>query len=136
MPLRNRQVISEDGTQQPINRSNPIPTASATRGAITRLSGTVNTLGVNTLIPAPGVGMRIVVRYWIIQNLSAVSTQWYLRSGGATHFQYLGSNIGNGFSAFFTAGDDWEIQSNTPVNLALSAAANHAYTIGYWVEAG
>ena len=136
MAIVNRYVISEDGTQQPITRVNPVPTASATRGVITRIVGATNALGVTTLIPAPGAGMRIVVRYFIIQNWSAVATTWYLRSGGATHFQYLGQNIGNGLAAFFTAGDDWEIQPNTPVNLALSAGANHSYTIGYWVEAG
>lgn len=134
MILREYTVLDAAGARLPIDRNNPIPTASATGGAIIRLTGTAAGL-TNVLIAAPGAGFRIVVRYWIVQNESATASTMILRNGGADAFRYLAQNQGDGLAAFFTAGDDWEITENTAVNLILSAAVSWGYSIGYWTEA-
>lgn len=134
MSLREYRVLGADGAQLPIDRTNPFPTASATRGALQRYTGTAAAL-TTVLIPAPGAGLRIVVRYWVLQNETATPSTMILSNGGAPAFRYLGQNQGDGMAAFFAAGDDWEIAANTAVNLILSAAVQWGYSIGFWVEA-
>lgn len=135
MSLREYRVLGADGAQLPIDRTNPFPTASATRGALQRYTGTAAAL-TNVLVPAPGAGLRIVVRYWVVQNESATASTAILRNGGAGAFRYHAQNQGDGLGAFFTAGDDWELSTNTAVNLILSAAVSWGYSIGFWIEAG
>jgi len=118
-----------------VDEKSPVPVASAARGAYTRYCGTVNAAGVNQLIAAPPAGHRIVVRYFVIQNESVVATTLSLRNGGVPTYRYLAQYQGDGLAAFFTAGDDWELSAAVPLNLFLSGANLHGYSVGFWVEA-
>lgn len=128
------KVRSIDGSHHTISNETPLPVAQANRGAIVRLAGTTNTLGVNTLVAAPGAGLRLVVRYFLIQNESGTATTIILRDGGADAFRKLLQNQGDSLELVLDAGNEWELDTNVALNLVLSGANQIGYSIGYWAE--
>lgn len=128
------KVQSIDGSHHTISNETPLPVAQANRGAIIRLVGTTNTLGVNTLVAAPGAGLRIIVRYFLIQNESQTGTTIILRDGGADAFRKLLPSQGDSLELVLDAGNEWELATNVALNLVLSGANQIGYSIGYWVE--
>ena len=137
------KVYSADGTVQELSASNPlaVQTVSGAAGSgladdanLIYITGTTAAAGVTTLIAAPGAGLRIVVSAFMVQNESAVATTVLMRQGGATAFRALLQTQGAALSGSFLAGREWKLPANAALNLNLSAANSHGYSVVYYTE--
>ena len=103
---------------------------------LTTWNGTRAVAGDNQLVAAPGVGNRLVVTAFVIQNESATPTIMRLRSGTtANGWRCLGQNQGDGLAMAFSPGSEWRLHPNDPLNLELSDSRTCAISISYYTEA-
>jgi len=103
---------------------------------LTTWNGTRAIAGDNELVAAPGVGRRLVVTAFVIQNESATALIMRLRSGvTANGWRCLGQNQGDGLAMTFGPGSEWKLHPNDPLNLELSNADTCAISISYYTEA-
>ena len=98
------------------------------------VTGTASTRGDNVLVAAPGVGVRIVVSSFVMQNESATATTMIMRDGTTSKFRVLGQAQGDGLVMQFPAGREWKLTSNTALNLNLSGANSCGYSVQYYTE--
>lgn len=96
---------------------------------ITRIAGTFNTSGDNTIIAAPAAGYALVLFYFHVQNESASGTTVLVKHGATTVARVL----------LQTQGQMWWREYECPVILPaatalvvnLSGANSHNYTVAY-----
>jgi hypothetical protein len=101
---------------------------------ITIVTGTAASSGDNSLIAAPGVGVKIVVCGFVVQNESATATTLILRDGTTSKIRCHAKNQGDGLSQVFTPDARWKLTANTALNLNLSGANTCGYTVWYYTE--
>ncbi len=101
---------------------------------ITVVTGTAASSGDNSLIAAPGVGVKIVVCGFVIQNESSTATTLILRDGTTSKIRCYAKNQGDGLSQVFTPDARWKLTANTALNLNLSGANTCGYTVWYYTE--
>jgi hypothetical protein len=139
MPI---SIINHDHTVGRIDSANPLPVQIFEAGGGTDvddanliyITGTTAAAGVTTLIAAPGAGQRVVVGAFMVQNESAVATTIQVRAGGSSAFRALLQTQGAALSGAFQADREWKLPANTALNLNLSAANLHGYSIVYYTE--
>lgn len=103
---------------------------------LTTWNGTRAVAGDNQLVAAPGVGQRLVVTAFVIQNESTTPTIMRLRSGTtANGWRCLGQNQGDGLAMSFAPGHEWRLHPNDPLNFELSDNRVCAVSISYYTEA-
>jgi len=131
------QLLSHDHTISTIDATTPLPVTAGGGGGVdlVHISATVAALGATQLVAAPGVGHRVCVTSFVVQNESAVATTIVLRDGGADAWRVLCQNQGDGMGADFPAGREWRLSANTALNIVLSGANQCGYSIAYFVEA-
>ena len=115
-----------------------LPVLPATRSMLNPVQGTTAVLGTTIIIPAPGVGRRIVVQAFVIQNESATATTMTLRDGlapAAGRFRCLGQNQGDGLAMVFPSSEPWKLSENNPLVMVLSGANSCGYSVHYYIEA-
>lgn len=93
------------------------------------VSGTKAVSGNNTLIAAPAAGYRITVYALYIQNESATATTILLQDQ-ATRMRALLAQYG-----WFIWRSPWRLNAATALNLNLSGANSHGYSVQYAIEA-
>jgi hypothetical protein len=142
MPL-DIQVFSADKTVQRLYDGNPVPVTSVPAGGgasvddadLLYLTGTTAVAGQTQLVAAPGAGVRIVVSSIMVQNESAVATTVQVQAGGAVTMRALLQTQGAALSGSFLAGREWKLPANTALNVNLSGANSHGYSVSYYTEA-
>lgn len=105
--------------------ANPFGTAGANTSIV---SGTKAAAGNNTLIAAPAAGYRITVYAIYVQNESANATTILLQDQ-ATRMRALLAQYG-----WFIWRSPWRLNAATALNLNLSGANSHGYTVQYAIE--
>jgi hypothetical protein len=105
--------------------SNPLGGVPAN---LSTVSGTKAVAGNNTLLPAPGAGLRISVFTIYLQNESATATTVQLVDQVA-RFRALLDQY-----RYFIA-ENWKLNANTALTLNLSGANSIGYSIQYSIDA-
>lgn len=98
------------------------------------VTGTKAESGDNTLIAAPGVGNRIVVVSFLLQNETGTSTTLILKDGATAFRRVLGQNQGDGVAVTYTPGREKRLSENTALVLNLSGANICGYSVDYFIE--
>lgn len=112
-----------------------MPALSMAEKTMTTVAGTKAAAGDNELIAAPGANTRLVVSAIMAQNESATATTILLKSGANTKRRALLQSQGDGVAWQFPAGREWKLGANEALNLNLSGANSHGYTVDYYTEA-
>jgi len=102
---------------------------------ISLATGTAASSGDNTLVAAPGSGMRTVVTAIIVQEESGTATTMIVKQGSTAKVRFLGQNQGDGLAWRFPAGRPWKLPDNAVLVLNLSGANQVGYTVEYYQEA-
>ena len=99
------------------------------------IPGTVDfaSSGDNTVIAAPGAGMRLRVKYLVVQNVSTTDTTALIKWGESTEHDFLlagklGVTVNN------DKGEEWRLPENTALIVNLSGANAHKANFRYAVE--
>jgi len=132
-------VYSADGTKQELSTSNPLAVQTVTEAETATVTlafatGTVAAAGQTQLIAAPGAGLQIVINSFQIQNESATATTMRLDAGAVPFWRALMQNQGDGVAGSLGAGREWELPANTALNLWLSGANSHGYSLAYYIK--
>lgn len=133
MPDLNTQHV-QGGPVQPVYIMNNLSGDPTGGGNVAVAAGTKAAAGVNTLIPAPAAGFRIVVYSFVIQNESANATTMELQDA-VTRWRVLGQNQGDGLAMAFDALQPWRLNAATALSLRLSGANSCGYSVQYAIEA-
>lgn len=104
--------------------------------AMLNWSDVVSTSGDNVLIPAPGLGRRIVLVYALIQNKTANSTDIKLFQNASANdfFNWTLPTTGNGVEWIAVLGREARMGENNSVGINLSGANAHNVNLYYFVE--
>ena len=103
--------------------------------SVTTWNGTVAVAGDTELVAAPGVGSRLKVSAFVLQNESTTPLIMRLRSGVSSNgWRCLGQNQGDGLAMRFGTDREWELNENEPLNLELSDAETCAISLSYYTE--
>lgn len=117
--------------------SGPILQSAASQGKTlqlyTQATGTKAASGNNELVAAPGAGYRLVVKDIHIQNESTTETTAKLKSG-STDIRRAKLAGSAWFSLSFAANEEWRLAENEALNLDLSGANSHGYSLRYFTE--
>lgn len=100
-------------------------------------SDVVSAAGDNVLIPAPGLGRRIVLTYALIQNTTGTPVTVRLFQGPAlvrSFFRWLLQTQGQGVEWIAVLGREARMTANTAVGINLSAALACNVNLYYFVE--
>lgn len=103
--------------------------------ALLDVNGTTSSSGDNTIISAPGGGLRLVISTLIIQNESSTATTYIWKDGSTNRGRIRAQNQGDGVALVFPAGRGLRLTANTAFVLNLSGANATGYTIYYFTEA-
>jgi hypothetical protein len=114
--------------------SNAIGSVGIVEKVITTVAGTASTSGDNTLVAAPGSGVKLVIVAFTIQNESTTATTILLKSGSTTKRRALLQSQGDGYGVVFPAGREWKLGTNEALVLNLSGANSHNYTVDHYSE--
>lgn len=111
-------------------------TATAAQKTLLVATGTVASSGDNTLISAPGAGVKIVIVGFVIQNetTTANTMRLFNDAAGTAFARCLGQNQGDGLAYTYPEDARYKLTANKPLVLNLSAAASCGYTIWYYTE--
>ena len=117
-------------------QDNPVNLGFATIPSIILCkAGTVATSGDNTLITAPGTGLRIVLVSWSWWNESSTDTTAILKSTSLGSIdRYVQTAKGSG--KIVDLGDSYVVKlaENEALLLNLSGANSHGYSVRYFIE--
>lgn len=104
--------------------------------ALSVACSTASSSGDNSIISAPGAGLKIVIVGLIIQNESSTATTMRLfnGAGGSVLARCLGQNQGDGLTVSFPGDTRLKLSGNTALVLNLSGANSCGYTIWYYTE--
>ena len=139
MPIPTIQVYSADRSVQTINADNPLPVQVVAESATADVTlhyatGTTAAAGQTALVAAPGGGISIVVTAFLVQNESATATTVRVERGAVPAFRALLQNQGDALSYSAPVGREWVLPANTALNLWLSGANSHGYTVVYYTQ--
>lgn len=95
---------------------------------------TIAASGDNTIIAAPGAGLRLVIKSLTVQNESGTETTVLIKWGSVVKERKV-NEPKKGFSMYFEAGSEWVLPENTALIVNLSGANDHNYSVSYVVEA-
>lgn len=99
----------------------------------TLVSDTKSASGDNELVASPGASRLIAVKDIFVQNESEVETVAILKSGSSA--QWRGKlAAGASMSLNFDVGSVWRLAKNQALNLNLSGANLHSFTVRYNTE--
>jgi hypothetical protein len=98
-------------------------------------TGLISTPGDNTLIPAPGVGNRLVISVFITQNESTSSTTLIWKSGNTALGRHVAETKSDGLAMILHPGRELKCGANEAFVLNLSSGNSTGYTLHYYVEA-
>ena len=90
--------------------------------------------GDNTIVAAPGAGLRIVITALRIQNNTDIATTVLIRDGATTLAGVVTTVAGTGIDDDFTYGNEIRLSANTALVMNLSAANQHSTSVRYYVE--
>ena len=110
-------------------------TANKATRTLTWATGTAASSGHNSIVGAPGASTRIVVKYLMAQNESATATTAIWEDDTTAKIRSYHAAVGNGSIWQFEDGSEWRLTANKALQLNLSGANSHGYTVGYWTEA-
>ncbi|MHC4621040.1 MAG: hypothetical protein ACYTEQ_25110 [Planctomycetota bacterium] len=125
-------VVGGDGTKVKISAENSIPVGG--KFPMLHAVGLHAVVAPLTIVAAPGVGSRIVVSSFTIQNESATATVMILREGGTDIERVDGPNEGDGLARAYPVGREWRLPEDTALNYVLDGANSCNYSIHYWIE--
>ena len=97
------------------------------------VSSTCATAGDNELIAAPGVGNRIVLTFLQVQNESSTKTTAVVK-GAASGFARAVLGGDASFARDYQVGREKKLAENAALNLNLSGANSHGYSVDYHIE--
>lgn len=101
----------------------------------TTWNGTKAASGSNEIVATPGVGQRIVVTAFVLQNHSTTAIEMILRSGATTNgWRCWAQHQGDGLAKTFHPGDHWKLNEDEALNLALSDADTCGVSVSYFTE--
>ncbi len=109
-------------------------TANPTQRTLTWVTGTCASSGDNSIVAAPGVGVKIVVKHLIMQNETTTATTIIARDGTTSKIRVYAKNQGDGLTMQFENGSEWRLTNNTALQINLSGANTCGYTFAYWTE--
>jgi hypothetical protein len=95
---------------------------------------TIAASGDNTIIAAPGAGLRLVIKSLTVQNESSTATTVLVQWGSAVKERRLLNQYGV-LAILHEAGSEWALPVNTALIVNLSGANSHGYSVTYAVEA-
>ena len=112
-------------------------TANPAARTLTAAVGTAASAGDNTVVAAPGAGLRVVLVEVQLQLEASTATVGLLKDGaaGATVLRWRGVNDGDGIVKQFPIDARLKLSTNTAAVLNLSGANQVGYTIYYYTEA-
>lgn len=135
-------VVTTNGLTDAQLRAAAVPvsgtvTANPTARTLSAAVGTAALSGSNTLIAAPGAGLRIVVVEVQLQLEAATATVGLLKDGaaGSTLLRWRGVNDGDGVIHQWPPDARLRLATNTALVLDLSGANSVGYTLYYYTEA-
>jgi len=99
-------------------------------------SAVVSAAGDNVVIPAPGLGRRIVLVYALVQNTTANATTLALfqNTSASPFFRWLLQTTGNGVEWIAVLGREGRMGENNAVGIWLSGANACNVNLYYFVE--
>ena len=97
-------------------------------------TGTAATSGDNDLIAAPGLGNRIVIVSFCIQNESTTATTMILKDGATAFRRVLGQYQGDGVAVTYGPGREKRLAESAKLVLNLSGANSCGYSVDYFIE--
>lgn len=89
--------------------------------------------GDNTVIAAPGTGLRLVIVDLVIQNESATATTVLVKSGSTTKWRSLLDQY-RAFSLSAQQPYEFRLGTNEALVVNLSGANSHGVSVRYFVE--
>lgn len=98
-----------------------------------QVTGTATASGANQLIVTPGAGNRLVVKELMVQNESSTETTMILKSGTTAKWRAK-LTAGMGLALSFADGEEWRLGTNEKLDLDLSGANSHGYSVRYFTE--
>jgi hypothetical protein len=110
--------------------------AAAADKTLLTVSGTAAASGDNTLIAAPGSGVKLVLAGIILQLEGTTATTLRLTNGasGSTVLRSFAPNQGDGVALAFSRDARPKLTANTALILNLSGANTCGYTVWYYTE--
>lgn len=93
-------------------------------------TGTAADNGDNTLIAAPGAGMRLVIRELMVENESGSETTIIIKNGATAIKRRMTTAKGHGYGRAYPPGGELRLAENS----ALVANLSGANTIGWHAE--
>ena len=141
MPIPVIKYLTHDHREITIDADNPMAVTLVANDNVLSdadliyITSTTAAAGQTQLVAAPGVGVRIAVSSFMIQNESVTATTVLMQAGGASAIRGLLQNQGNALSGSFLVGREWKLPANTALNLWLSGANSHGYSVAYYTEA-
>jgi hypothetical protein len=111
-------------------------TSAASEKTLLTSSGTASSSGDNTLISAPGAGVKLVIVGVTLQLEGSTATTLRLTNGagGSTISRVLAQNQGDGLALTFPIDARPKLSTNIALVLNLSGANACGYTIWYYTE--
>lgn len=109
------------------------PVLASGNPSLTYATGTAASSGDNTLIAAPGAGLRLIVYSLRVQNESATATTCILKNGATAYERKLLAQYGVIEDEYHPAAPLW-LAANAALVLNLSGANSHGYSVRYRVE--
>lgn len=110
-----------------------VAVTSTTVKSQTYPTGTINTSGDNTIIAAPGGGLRLYITAITIQLEAATATTILFKSGATTFKRILCQNQGDGISLQYAPGFELRLGLNEAFILNLSGANAVGYSVEYYI---
>lgn len=113
-----------------------MPSIKNTNGPalLTLANISINTSGDNTIIAAPGAGLRIVISELTLINESSTATTVLLKSGSTIFHRMLFQNQGNGALFPLAKDREWRLGANEAFVINLSGANAHGGGVSYIIE--
>lgn len=94
----------------------------------------ISSSGDNTLVAAPGAGLRLVICDFELINETSTASTVLLKFGGTTVRRFLFQNQGNGIALAFSTHREWRLPANTALVANLSGALAHGGGLSYFLE--
>lgn len=94
----------------------------------------ISSSGDNTLVDAPGAGLRLVICDFELINETTTPSVVLIKFGADIKRRYLFQNQGNGIAMAFSTHREWRLPANTAFIANLSGALAHGGGLSYFLE--
>ena len=94
----------------------------------------ISSVNDNTLVAAPGAGLRLVVCDFELINETTTSSVVILKFGTTAIRRFWFQNQGNGIAMAFSIHREWRLPANTALVANLSGALAHGGGLSYFLE--